>query len=367
MTQLFSNNATTTLATAYGLADGYLTTADGSIFESPTSPEFQVVTVTDGTNITIFKCTSRTSNVLTVTTEQEGTTDYAYAVGSIVSARATADTYERIHSTVRGINAQTGTTYIPVLGDKGKLIKMSNAASNTLTVPPNVDVAFELYTRLYVMMEGAGVTTIAPGAAVTIYTPTTLVLAQQYDVVTLVQIAADVWIYQPGPNAEGGEFSDSVFRIQDNGDDTKELAFEVSAITTATTRTITVPDRSFTLGQPESLVIPCSDETTALTTGSAKVTFRMPYAFTLTAVRASATTAPTGATLTVDINETGTTILSTKLTIDATEKTSTTAATPAVISDAALADDAEITIDIDQIGSSVAGAGLKVILLGYRA
>lgn len=114
-----------------------------------------------------------------------------------------------------------------------------------------------------------------------------------------------------------------------------------------------------------SIIVACSDETTALTTGTAKATFRMPYAFTLTAVRASVTTAPTGAVLTVDINEGGTTILSTKLTIDATEKTSTTAATPAVISDTSLSDDAEITIDIDTVGSTIAGAGLKVTLIGY--
>ena len=55
------------------------------------------------------------------------------------------------------------------------------------------------------------------------------------------------------------------------------------------------------------------------------------------------------------------------MTIDAGEKTSTTAATPAVISDANLADDAEITIDIDTIGSTIAGAGLKVALIGYKA
>lgn len=117
----------------------------------------------------------------------------------------------------------------------------------------------------------------------------------------------------------------------------------------------------------ESFVIACSDETTALTAGTAKVTFRMPYAFTLSAVRASVTTAPTGGTLlTVDINESGSTILSTKLTFDASEKTTTTAATPAVISDSALADDAEITIDIDTVGSTVAGAGLKVYLIGTQ-
>jgi hypothetical protein len=115
------------------------------------------------------------------------------------------------------------------------------------------------------------------------------------------------------------------------------------------------------------IAIACSDETTALTTGTAKVTFRMPYAMTLTDVRASVTTAPTGGTLlTVDVNEGGTTILSTKLTFDASEKTTTTAATARVISDASLADDAEMTIDIDAVGSTIAGAGLKVYLIGYR-
>jgi hypothetical protein len=116
----------------------------------------------------------------------------------------------------------------------------------------------------------------------------------------------------------------------------------------------------------ETLIVACSDETTAITTGTAKVTFRMPYAFTLTAVRASVTTAPTGSTIIIDINESGTSVLSTKLSIDASEKTSTTAASAAVISDASLADDAEITVDFDQVGSTVAGAGVKVYLIGHQ-
>jgi hypothetical protein len=118
---------------------------------------------------------------------------------------------------------------------------------------------------------------------------------------------------------------------------------------------------------PFELVVAASDETTALTTGTAKITFRMPRAVTLTSVRASLTTAQaSGSIFTVDINEAGTSILSTKLTIDNTEKTSTTAATPPVISDTALADDAEMTIDIDQIGDGTA-KGLKVTLIGTRA
>ena len=117
----------------------------------------------------------------------------------------------------------------------------------------------------------------------------------------------------------------------------------------------------------QSLIVAASDETTDLTTGTAKSTFRMPYAFTLSAVRASVTTAPTGSTIIVNIKESGTSILSSRITIDPTEKTSVTAAAQPVISDTALADDAEITVDIDQVGSTVAGTGLKITLIGTKA
>jgi len=114
-----------------------------------------------------------------------------------------------------------------------------------------------------------------------------------------------------------------------------------------------------------SIIGACSDETTALTTGAAKVTYRLPYSFTLTEVRASLTIAQSsGSIFTVDINQNGTSILSTKLTIDNTEKTSKTAATPAVISTSSMIDDSEITIDIDQIGDGTA-KGLKVTLIGF--
>lgn len=117
--------------------------------------------------------------------------------------------------------------------------------------------------------------------------------------------------------------------------------------------------------EPEALIVAVSDETTAITTGAGKTTFRMPFAMTLTAVRASLTTASTAAgPVTVDINEGGASILSTKLTVDDTEKTSITAVTAPVISDAALADDAEITIDVDTAGTGA--KGLKVTLIGAR-
>jgi hypothetical protein len=118
--------------------------------------------------------------------------------------------------------------------------------------------------------------------------------------------------------------------------------------------------------QAVEIQLAASDETTALTTGTAKMTFRMPHAMTLTSVRASLTTAQaSGSIFTVDINQSGTSVLGTKLTIDNTEKTSVTAATAATITTSALTDDAEITIDIDQIGNGTA-TGLKITLIGTR-
>lgn len=116
----------------------------------------------------------------------------------------------------------------------------------------------------------------------------------------------------------------------------------------------------------ESIIVVCSDETTAIAAGTNKIRFRMPYAFTVSGVRASLNSACTTGTFTVDINEAGTSILSTKLTVDAGEATSTTAATPAVISDTALADDALISIDVDNAGDGTA-TGLKISIIGKWA
>lgn len=116
---------------------------------------------------------------------------------------------------------------------------------------------------------------------------------------------------------------------------------------------------------PKVVQLAVSDETTALTTGTGKITFRMPYGMTLTEVRASLTTAQTsGSILTVNVRENGSQIFTTKLTIDNTEKTSVTATTPAVLQDTSLGDDSEITVDIDQLGDGTA-KGLKITLIGY--
>lgn len=116
----------------------------------------------------------------------------------------------------------------------------------------------------------------------------------------------------------------------------------------------------------EYLEVACSDEALALAAGTGKVTFRLPYLIDLIEVRASLKTAQSsGSIFMVDINANGSSILSTKITIDNGERTSKTAATPPVLSTTNLADDSEMTVDIDQIGDGTA-RGLKVLLIGTR-
>ena len=116
----------------------------------------------------------------------------------------------------------------------------------------------------------------------------------------------------------------------------------------------------------------CGDEDTAIDATGQKLSFRMPFAMTLSAgilgVKGSLVTAGTGAALlTCDINEAGATILSTKLTFDATETTTISAATPVVISDVNLASDAIITVDVDTLDTGGVAAGLKISLIGSLA
>jgi hypothetical protein len=123
------------------------------------------------------------------------------------------------------------------------------------------------------------------------------------------------------------------------------------------------------VGSPIEFVIACSDETTALTSGVAKVTFRAPVAFRLTDVSASVTAAPTGSPLIVDINQGGNSVLtSPKLNINAgTLSSRASSSPPSIIADYRdIGQEGQITIDIDQVGSTVAGKGLKVVLIGTR-
>lgn len=95
---------------------------------------------------------------------------------------------------------------------------------------------------------------------------------------------------------------------------------------------------------------------------SAGTGLRLPYAITIIGVAVSVDTAPTGADLIVDVNRNGTTIFS-----DQSQRPKVAAAatfggeTFGMTTKTAAAGD-RLTVDVDQVGSTVAGAELTVFI-----
>lgn len=106
-------------------------------------------------------------------------------------------------------------TYTLVLTDAYKYVRMDDAGDNTLYVPYNADVAYDIGTNIYIRQVGAGQTTIesAPGSpAVTINTPETLLLRSQGSTVTLIKVGTNEWdlsgdvVFAGSPSVPPAEF-----------------------------------------------------------------------------------------------------------------------------------------------------------------
>ena len=160
---------------------------------------------------------------------------------------------------------------------------------------------------------------------------------------------------------------------------TGTVSANTSAYTTGRTKMYTVvtsasgitsyeDDRIGGGGSVENLpfVLSCSDLTTQLATGTNVAYFRAPSAGAVAEVRASLLQASDAGSPTnrvaVDIMKNGVSILSTKLSIDPGEKTSETAAVPAVIGTSAYADDDILSIDILEIGPNAKGLNVTLIV-----
>lgn len=117
--------------------------------------------------------------------------------------------------------------------------------------------------------------------------------------------------------------------------------------------------------QHDCLRLVCGDETTAIAAPGAVHSSHMPYPMTVLGVRASLTTGPTTGSLVVDIEEEGTSILATPITLEAGSTSSTGSAELPFIADETLGDAALIEIVILDEASGDA-AGLKVDIIGHR-
>lgn len=112
---------------------------------------------------------------------------------------------------------------------------------------------------------------------------------------------------------------------------------------------------------PYDFTVAIGDETSTITTGTAKVSFRVRRAFTLVSASASLNVASSSGLPTFDINKNGVSIFSTVITIDVSETTSSTAATPPVITTTAFAVDDVISFDIDVAGTGAKGPKISIV------
>jgi hypothetical protein len=98
---------------------------------------------------------------------------------------------------VETVNAQTGTTYTPVLSDAKQMVTLNNASAITVTIPPASSVAYTAGSKIDFIAKGAGQVSFAQGSGVTIRstgaTATAPKLRVQYSAATAWYEGSDVW------------------------------------------------------------------------------------------------------------------------------------------------------------------------------
>lgn len=114
----------------------------------------------------------------------------ATAASTYLTSSTAATTYTPLNLVT---SAQT-TSYTLVLADAAKLVEISNASANNLTVPLNASVAFPVGTQINILQTGAGQTTIVATGGVTINATPGLKLRAQWSSATLIKRATDTWV-----------------------------------------------------------------------------------------------------------------------------------------------------------------------------
>jgi hypothetical protein len=116
----------------------------------------------------------------------------------------------------------------------------------------------------------------------------------------------------------------------------------------------------------QSLTVALSDEKSTIVAGLGKIKFIAPFNMLLTRLpKVYLATAATAGVTTVDVLKNGVSILSTPITVDYTNKSSVTAAVPAVIATNTFSEDDEIACDLDTLGTGA--MGVKVTFYYKRA
>lgn len=98
---------------------------------------------------------------------------YTLATNGTITLGSTALTFivAQIPSGAFIYKAVAGTTYTTVLLDSQRWLDLTNAATKTITIPPQSSVNASINTEIWIYNSGAGLATIAAGAGVTIRSP----------------------------------------------------------------------------------------------------------------------------------------------------------------------------------------------------
>jgi hypothetical protein len=133
MAQLFTNNASSTLAAGISVGATSLTVfgGEGVKFPAPVAPDFTLVTLyqksgTTEINHEIVKVTARTGDALTIVRAQEGTAARAFNSGDAVELRWTAGAANMVGADTTGtgnlVRANSPTLVTPALGTPSALV-----------------------------------------------------------------------------------------------------------------------------------------------------------------------------------------------------------------------------------------------------
>jgi hypothetical protein len=96
----FTNNAQTTLSAGINDSVTSITVVDGSVLPSPTGGDYTYVTIEEGSTREIVKMTARSTNTLTVTRAQDGTTGQTFTAAATVSVRVVRGVFDDIFTAI---------------------------------------------------------------------------------------------------------------------------------------------------------------------------------------------------------------------------------------------------------------------------
>ncbi len=139
------------------------------------------------TNKTIDSASNTLTGVVTLTGTQT-LTNKTITSPTITSPAITGGTM------VYNLNSQTA-SYTLVLADANRVIPISNASPNTITVPPNSSVAFPTGSLISFIQTGSGQTTLTAGSGVTINSEGgKLKIKAQYALAGIIKVDTDTWV-----------------------------------------------------------------------------------------------------------------------------------------------------------------------------